>query len=447
MILVKCPNGHALQVDDRHAGKKGRCPFCKSSVQIPPLPAGTGQPPIEPKAPPPRPPIVDKPTAPPPKTPAPIPAKPPAPKSVTPLPPVEPPVPVDPPIPVGRTVQDASDGPVKLTVIFSWLTEGLLLGLKRIVPLTLAILIVMTLGSLSSLACALPGLVVWPALVGGLVLVFLAAVRGEKGFIAKVFQGFTGGRLVTCLQTFWLLWLILMAAAIPTAIVTAVVGLSWMLTVLQKGIAGLGHLLLVWLVTLPMVYLASRLVWMFPLVMEGRGTPLSALGESWRMTARVAKGWGMVVLFVILSLVSSIGNVVTASWSTALFAGTLVATQRSSVSVAAAEAQADSLPRRPGETDDAYALRKAMEIYRLTNRPVPPREQGETYGNYATRLTMTAHFKALGEDMSRGGGVGGLKLGLLLAGAVTLLITSAVGAIVWMPVFVGYVKMVPDGQT
>jgi hypothetical protein len=35
LIRVKCPNGHTLKVDDRHAGKKGACPKCKALVTVP----------------------------------------------------------------------------------------------------------------------------------------------------------------------------------------------------------------------------------------------------------------------------------------------------------------------------------------------------------------------------------------------------------------------------
>ena len=34
-IHVRCPQGHVLQVSDGLAGKVGRCPVCKSLVQVP----------------------------------------------------------------------------------------------------------------------------------------------------------------------------------------------------------------------------------------------------------------------------------------------------------------------------------------------------------------------------------------------------------------------------
>jgi hypothetical protein len=34
-IKVVCPNGHALTVSDKLAGRSGRCPACKARVQIP----------------------------------------------------------------------------------------------------------------------------------------------------------------------------------------------------------------------------------------------------------------------------------------------------------------------------------------------------------------------------------------------------------------------------
>ena len=41
-IEVKCPNGHNLKVKDSMAGVTGRCPLCKSLVQVPkPVPQPT----------------------------------------------------------------------------------------------------------------------------------------------------------------------------------------------------------------------------------------------------------------------------------------------------------------------------------------------------------------------------------------------------------------------
>jgi hypothetical protein len=36
-LRVKCPNGHALKVPVKFAGRDGVCPVCKAKVQIPPL--------------------------------------------------------------------------------------------------------------------------------------------------------------------------------------------------------------------------------------------------------------------------------------------------------------------------------------------------------------------------------------------------------------------------
>jgi len=34
-ILVSCPNGHTLKVDDKFAGRRGRCPKCRATVAVP----------------------------------------------------------------------------------------------------------------------------------------------------------------------------------------------------------------------------------------------------------------------------------------------------------------------------------------------------------------------------------------------------------------------------
>ena len=34
-INVECPNGHALNVKDKYAGKRGFCPVCNARIQVP----------------------------------------------------------------------------------------------------------------------------------------------------------------------------------------------------------------------------------------------------------------------------------------------------------------------------------------------------------------------------------------------------------------------------
>jgi hypothetical protein len=40
-IQVKCPNGHALKVNDSFSGKLGLCPVCKVQVQVPKAASGS----------------------------------------------------------------------------------------------------------------------------------------------------------------------------------------------------------------------------------------------------------------------------------------------------------------------------------------------------------------------------------------------------------------------
>ena len=34
-ITVTCPNGHLLHVEDKHAGRSGKCPHCHFLVHVP----------------------------------------------------------------------------------------------------------------------------------------------------------------------------------------------------------------------------------------------------------------------------------------------------------------------------------------------------------------------------------------------------------------------------
>jgi len=36
-IIVTCPTGHVLHIDDKHAGRSGRCPHCHALVHVPKL--------------------------------------------------------------------------------------------------------------------------------------------------------------------------------------------------------------------------------------------------------------------------------------------------------------------------------------------------------------------------------------------------------------------------
>jgi uncharacterized paraquat-inducible protein A len=35
MISVTCANGHCLRLNDKYAGKSGRCPYCHVRVEVP----------------------------------------------------------------------------------------------------------------------------------------------------------------------------------------------------------------------------------------------------------------------------------------------------------------------------------------------------------------------------------------------------------------------------
>lgn len=34
-IQVRCPNGHVLQIKEKHAGKSGLCPHCHARIDVP----------------------------------------------------------------------------------------------------------------------------------------------------------------------------------------------------------------------------------------------------------------------------------------------------------------------------------------------------------------------------------------------------------------------------
>ncbi len=50
-INIVCPNGHALRIKDKYAGKTRRCPVCKAVIEVPPKLAYLVKDPVESPAP------------------------------------------------------------------------------------------------------------------------------------------------------------------------------------------------------------------------------------------------------------------------------------------------------------------------------------------------------------------------------------------------------------
>jgi hypothetical protein len=277
-MTIRCPNpqcGAELVCDESLVGQEVACSQCNFAfvVEVPAeLPATPAAEPMPPATPP-----ADTTT---PATTQPGPAA----------------APVPPP---------ADTRSVGLGAVFRWLAEGTQLGLRYILPLSSAVLIIILLDTLSFGVCVIPGIFVGPPLAAGFALMLLAAARRERGVFAHLFGAFGGGRYWPVIGLSLLLLLILWAASIPTQVLIGVVGLSFLANLLQNNSVDLILYAVLFTAGLaPYLFFVSRLAWAVPLCAEGRAGAGESLGLSWRLTGRVARGFGLFVMMFVQSLLS-----------------------------------------------------------------------------------------------------------------------------------------------
>jgi hypothetical protein len=336
--------------------------------------------------------------------------------------------------------------------VFQWVGEGLKRGLRCIVPLTVIILLAQILSVIASALCVIPAVFLDPPITGGLVLALLAAARGEKGLVGRMFAGFGEGRYWPSVGAYWLLCVVLGAASIPTMILLVVVGIGSVMVMLEKGLVGL--LLLATFVPIafaPTIYLSSRLVWAMPLVMDRRVKVGESLGMSWRLTGRVAHGFGVFVMLIVLSLAGLVGSALVLGTTLAAFNITGLAAIKAAAPELLDPAPGDPgmglLKRNPGENDQAYEQRKIVEEFRRLRRPMPARLPGESDAAYRTRM-QTALADATRQDsmkkVSQAVAVG--VVGLLATGCIFAVLSAALASVLAVPGMVGYRDMTSQAK-
>ena len=413
MIHVSCPRCNTqFTTSDANAGKTGQCPKCGNPLRVPP--PGTAPPPPAAAAPQPQ-------TA--------------APQPVAPQAAEEPaPQPAGPAVGFGQ--------------VFRWIREGIACGLRNFLPLTLAVLVATVLVTLSWAICVVPGVFLEPPLVAGLVLVLLGAARGKRGLMSRLFAGFSDGRYWPSMGAVWMLGLIFTLVSIPISIAITFLGASSLMLLLSHGTIGLVVLAIgIPVVYSPVLYLSSRLAWVLPLVVERRAKVVESLTVSWHLTGQVAHGFGLFVQMLVLALVSLVGQAVIVGLALAVFGvGGLAAFSASApglLEYEQARSEVSAMPARPGEMPDEHYERQVRELHRRVDTPMPPRAPVEADRAYCARAAAE-----LDRHMNQGAasavgtkavaGIAGLGVAALLA----TVLGAALGAILAMPVMVGYRDMV-----
>ncbi len=331
--------------------------------------------------------------------------------------------------------------------VFLWVGEGMKCGFRQIVPLTLGVLAVLILVSLSWVMCVVPGIFLEPPLVAGFVLILLAVARGESGVLGKLFAGFSGGRYWPSMGIVWLLALIFAGISIPISLLVFVVGVSSVMLLLSKGLLGLVVMAIaVPIVYSPMVFLSSRLAWAVPLVLDGRAKVVESLAMSWRLTGKVAHGFGLFVQMLVLALLSLLIQAVIVGAVMAIFGlGGLAAVSATAPEIVAQQEAARavaSMSAMPGETADAFHARRVNELYRRLERPLPPHRPGENDSAYWYRAERELNNEMAGEALGAAGTMAAAGIaGIGVAALLYTVLSAALGAVLAMPSMVGYRDM------
>ena len=229
-----------------------------------------------------------------------------------------------PPIPTaGGTAEGIFAGPQD---VLGWIGEGMGLALKNVVILAVMVLLWDILDSLSFTCLAIPGVFVWPALLGGGMLVWLDVAKGKPAQIGNLFSCFTGNRIWRCMGIYWLTSAIVLVASIASFAIAYFVVTRLTDRLLSLELAGvLIMAALIFLAFSPAIFVISRLIWAMPLGTD-RGLPtIEAIKTSWQLTGRVMSGFGTFLFLIALGFVGFLLSVLV--WGVALLVlgGSLVA--------------------------------------------------------------------------------------------------------------------------
>ena len=197
-----------------------------------------------------------------------------------------------------------------------WITEGIGAGLKSFPALFFAAVIFAVLNIEAFLLWGLPLVFLTPAITGGLVLIMVKIARGTRVSAWNLFDPFVNGKYWQSVAVFWLFAAVAVSVLIPAAGISVIAHIL----ALPTGLLGL---VVAWVITvcagLGVLYVVSRVIWAIPLVLD-RGVGVSeSFRQSWQMTGRIARGWGLFLLIIIVRVMAAAVGVVIAGISYAVF--------------------------------------------------------------------------------------------------------------------------------
>jgi len=209
-------------------------------------------------------------------------------------------------------------GGALLNTISRWLSEGVGEGFSHFSSLFPAALIFAVLNLEGLLLGGLPIVFLTPAITLGLVLLMVNIARGARPRPWTLFEPFVNGGYWRSVGVFWLFAAVVAAACLPAC---ALSGAAHLIA-LPFGVPAR---ILAWLITvcaaLGVLYLVSRVIWAPPLVIDRGMRVTESFRESWKMTGRVGRGWGVFLLLVILRIIGAAVCIVIAGVSYAAFLG------------------------------------------------------------------------------------------------------------------------------
>jgi len=142
--------------------------------------------------------------------------------------------------------------------------------------------------------------------------------RGRRVSVWAIFDPFVNGKYWQSVAVFWLFVAVAASVLIPAAAVSAIAH------ALATATGLLGQVV-AWVITvcagLAVLYVVSRVIWAVPLVMDRGVRVTESFRQSWKMTGRIARGWGLFLLIIIVRLMSAAVAVVIAGISYAVFLG------------------------------------------------------------------------------------------------------------------------------
>lgn len=199
-----------------------------------------------------------------------------------------------------------------------WLTEGIGGGLKNFSALFFAAVIFAVLNLEAFFLWGLPFILLTPAITGGLVLLMVNIARGRRVSAWNLFDPFVNGKYWRSVAVFWLFAAVVASALIPAAAISTIAH------ALATATGLLGQVV-AWVITvcaaLAVLYVVSRVIWAVPLVLDRGVRVTESFRQSWKMTGRIARGWGLFLLILIVRIMAAAVALVIAGISYAVFLG------------------------------------------------------------------------------------------------------------------------------